>query len=185
MITNRNIIIFSDDWGRYPSTMQHIGKILAGENRILWIGSLGLRKPNLNLKDLIRAFEKLKKFFNRKVNDEKFPSILQYHPFLIPLHDIKIVRWLNQLLIRAQMKRVLRLNNFSHPLLLSSSPIVGDLVNNLGETSSHYFCLDDYSLFDGAFKSLLKLEKELLNVVDSSFSVSEVLCKSKVPKSGK
>ena len=81
MINQRNIIVFSDDWGRYPSTLQHIGKHLAINNRIIWIGSLGLRKPRLKLKDLYRTIEKISKI--AKKNSVK-KEIIDYHIFVFP-----------------------------------------------------------------------------------------------------
>ena len=68
MLKNRNIIIFGEDWGRFPSTTQHIGKVLLKFNRIMWVGSLAHRKPNFSIKDFVRILEKLRSIitFNKK-----------------------------------------------------------------------------------------------------------------------
>ena len=63
MIKKRDIIVFGDDWGRYPSTIQYLAQELAKDNRILWIGSLGLRKPKFHYKDFKRIYEKGEKIF--------------------------------------------------------------------------------------------------------------------------
>ena len=81
MLTGQDIIFFSDDWGRYPSTTQHIAKILSKHNRILWIGSLGLRKPQLNFKDLRRVVEKLKKIFSRPEKSLLHERVFFINPF--------------------------------------------------------------------------------------------------------
>ncbi len=185
MIENRDIVIFGDDWGRFPSTIQHIGRILSEKNRILWIGSLGLRKPEFKFKDLKRIYEKARSIFKKKeiINDKA--AVIELHPFILPFHDNKFIRSLNKyFLINAIRKKIKELN-FTKPILLTSSPIVGKLIGYFGESSSHYLCLDDYTLFEGAFKSLTILENDLLKKVDSCFSVSKVLMENRIPTSGK
>lgn len=187
VLENRNIIVFADDWGRHPSTMQHLGKVLAKNNRLMWVGSLALRKPTFNFHDFNRLFEKLKKIFISLPyvgEKEKTNNVLEVHPFILPFHDVKVVRLLNNMLLTRFIKKKIRSNHFHNPVVISSSPIVYDLLGKLGETSSHYICLDDYSLFSGAFNSLVELEKGVLEKVDSSFSVSKMLLETRIPKSG-
>jgi glycosyltransferase involved in cell wall biosynthesis len=181
MINHRNIIVFSDDWGRYPSTLQHIGKHLAINNRIIWIGSLGLRKPKLKLKDLYRTIEKLAKIVK---NNSVKKEIIDFHVFVLPFHDNYLIQKINRYLLKKKLTAIINEFNFKNPIILTSSPIMECLIGEIGESSSHYFCLDDYSLFDGAFRSMEKYEKKLLDKVDSVFSVSDILKKSKIPKSG-
>jgi len=186
-LENRNILVFADDFGRHPSTMQHLGKVLAKNNRLMWIGSLALRKPTYKLHDIKRLIEKFRKIFLVRASREspiQTGNVLEVHPFVLPFHDIKIVRAINDFLLIRTLKKKIKQNNFHVPILISSSPIMYGLLGKLGETSSHYFCLDDYSLFKGAFKSLIELENKLLEKVDSSFSVSMPLLKTRIPKSG-
>ena len=184
MLKNRNLIIFGDDWDRYPTTMQHTGKILAKYNRILWIGSLGLRKPQIGWYDLYRFFEKGMKFLSRKKKNAKSANVWELHPLIIPFHDHALIRKFNLWSLRYFLKKTIAELNFENPILITSTPLVANLLGTLGETSSHYICLDDYSLFDRAFLSLRELEQQLLEKVDSSFSVSDILVQARVPKSG-
>lgn len=184
MIINRNIIVFSDDWGRYPSTLQHIGKILAKYNKIIWVGSLGLRKPRLNKSDLKRIIEKLKSIFFKKKNIS-ISQVIELSPFIIPFHDSKFIRKLNSFLLIIQLKKVVARNRITKPIVLTSSAIMESIAGKLGETSIHYFCLDDFTLFDGAFKSINKLEKSLLEKVDICFAISETLKQSRIPAKGR
>ncbi|MDP3149542.1 MAG: glycosyltransferase [Ignavibacteria bacterium] len=187
ILENRNIIVFADDWGRHPSTMQHLGKVLAKNNRLMWVGSLALRKLTFNFRDFKRLIEKFRKIFSKNsVSEvkEKISNILEVHPFVLPFHDVKVIRFLNKMLLFRFLNKIIILNHFHNPIVISSSPIIYSLLGKLGETSSHYICLDDYSLFSGAFKSLIELEKRVLEKVDSSFSVSKPLLETRVPKSG-
>jgi glycosyltransferase involved in cell wall biosynthesis len=187
ILENRNIIVFADDWGRHPSTMQHLGKVLAKNNRLMWVGSLALRKPTFNFKDFKRLLEKFKKIISRlSVTEmkEKTNNVLEVHPFVLPFHDVKAIRFLNNIILIRFLKKKINLNHFHNPIIITSSPIMYCLLGKLGETSSHYICLDDYSLFRGAFNSLIELENNVLDKVDSSFSVSAPLLETRIPKSG-
>lgn len=184
MIKDRIIIVFGDDWGRYPSTLQHIMKELIKYNKIIWIGSLGLRKPKFSLSDLKRIFEKLRNMFLKKEVAKKDDNIFIINPFIVPFHNLKIARFINKTSLIKKIQKAVNLLGNTKPLLITSQPIVGDVIKGLNLTSSHYFCLDDYSKFEGAFSVIPKLEKQLLDVVDTTFSVSDTLVKTRVPKSG-
>lgn len=183
MIKNRNIIFFGEDWGRFPSTTQHIARIFLEGNRIMWIGSMGHRKPTLTLQDGKRLIEKFKNIFKgKKIKEES--EVIKVHPFVIPLHDSKVVRKINARSIKKSIRLSMKENNFSKPIIISSSPLVGNILGSFDETSSHYFCLDDYSQFDGAFDSMIELENELLEKVSCCFAVSDTLVSSRKPKTG-
>jgi glycosyltransferase involved in cell wall biosynthesis len=185
MIKGRDIIIFSDDWGRYPSTLQHIGKILARHNRIIWVGSLGLRQPKLSLTDIKRIAEKFKRIFFKKKGSGSNKEVIEVNPVIIPFHDWTIIRKINSLLLIKQLKKILNKHRFVEPILITTSPIMEKLVGKLNESSSHYFCLDDFTLFEGAFECIGMLEQNLLKKVSTSFSISENLMRSRVPASGR
>ncbi|MGE5680352.1 MAG: glycosyltransferase [Bacillota bacterium] len=185
MLKNRDIIIFGDDWGRYPSTIQHIGRVLAKNNRVIWIGSLGLRKPELKLSDIKRAFQKMAGVFKKNVPGEKVNSpVVELNPFVIPLHDFKIIRNLNRILLLRALKGAIEKNHFQNPVLITSSPVMSDVAGCLNESSIHYICLDDYSHFKGAFRSLIEFENCLLRKADTCFAVSETLVKTRKTRSG-
>jgi len=121
VLENRNIIVFADDWGRHPSTMQHLGKVLAKNNRLMWVGSLALRKPAFNFQDFNRLMEKFRKIFSRlSVTEmkEKTNNALEVHPFILPFHDVKVVRLLNNMLLTRFLKKKIRLNHFHNPIVV-------------------------------------------------------------------
>lgn len=186
VIRNRDIIIFGDDWGRYPSTIQHIGRVLARENRILWIGSLGLRRPKVSFHDLLRVVEKGKRIIRpaERSNEAQYPSVRLVNPFIIPFHDVAWIYALNMTVLRTSLGRIMSAQQYHDPILITASPIVHGLVGTLGERSSHYFCLDDFTLFDGAFKRLGELEQSLVSKVDTCFSISDVLMQTRKTRWG-
>jgi len=188
MLEGRDIIVFADDWGGHPSTMQHIGQILARNNRLLWLGSFGLRKATWSMRDVQRAWGKLKRMINPGPRSETgipMPAKISHmQPAVLPFHDIRMIRDYNMRLIRHAILREYKRLNFRRPVLLTSSPLIAPLIGSLEESSSHYLCLDDFTLFEGAFACLAPLEQELCARVDSVFSVSEILRRSRIPPSG-
>ncbi len=185
MLENRNILVFADDWGRYPSTMQHIGKVLAEKNRIIWVGSLGIRKPKFSLADIKRVFEKIRKIISgvNKTVSELAP-VEEFYPFVIPYHDSKIIDKINAWLISRSINRRLAKACFEDYIVFTSFPVVDVFIDKLDYKSLYYFCLDDYSEFEGAFDSLLDKENKILSKVNAAFSVADVLVKSRMPLSG-
>ena len=185
MISKRDIIIFNDDWGRFPSTLQHVAKVLMeNDNRLFWIGSLGLRQPKLNLTDIKRAIQKLLSIVKKKKpteNDsEKKPILI--HPFVIPLHDFELIKKINSFFITREVKNVLAEHKAVKPILITASPVTDEIIGKLGESCSFYYGVDDYSSMEGAFKCILPSEKKIIEKVDGVFAVSKVLMESRKHK---
>ena len=40
-----DLIVFGEDWGARPSSTMHLISHLPGRNRVLWVNSIGLRRP--------------------------------------------------------------------------------------------------------------------------------------------
>lgn len=184
MIFNRDIIIFSDDWGRFPSTLQHITKRLLKKNRVIWIGSLGLRRPKFSLQDLKRVFEKIKNILSKDEVDRTEEAPILVNPFVVPFHDNRLIRKLNKLLMLRSIGKAIAENNFRDVIIFTSSPVSALIIGELNAKSVHYFCLDDYTKFEGAFNSIESLEKELLKMTDINFGISENLVETRKPING-
>jgi glycosyltransferase involved in cell wall biosynthesis len=189
MLKNRDILIFGEDWARFPSTTQHIGKVLLENNRVFWVGSLGHRKPRFVWSDVGRAFEKMGNMFfgrNQKKSETdqgKSPILINF-PW-IPYHDVLLIRKINNFFLKRKIKSVIKDYNLTDYVLITSTPLLGSVVKDLGPKSSHYLCLDDYSEFDGAFDALLIEEQALLEQVDTNFSISDILARTRKPINGK
>ena len=54
-----NLIMFGEDWGAYPSSTQHLARALVSDRKILWVNSIGLRRPRFNRHDIERLGHKL------------------------------------------------------------------------------------------------------------------------------
>ncbi len=68
---NRPLIVFGEDWGAHPSSTQHLVKVLGQTRPVIWLNSIGLRKPKLTCHDLVRLFNKVKSFIVNQPTNTK------------------------------------------------------------------------------------------------------------------
>lgn len=59
ILQGRDILCFSHDWNGDPLSKTHVMRILARNNRVLWVNSIGYRSPTASGADLRRAVQKL------------------------------------------------------------------------------------------------------------------------------
>jgi len=185
VITNRDIIIFSGDWNIFPSTLQHIGQVLAAANRILWVAGLGHRKPKLQVYDFKRIIAKGTRMLTQRYVKNNSIPVIETHPFVLPYYDTAMIRRFNDRSLRNHLRKKMNELNFHNPIVIVSNPVAAGVIGQLGESSSHYFCVDDYSHFKDSFRSTRSLEQEILEKVDSCFAVSDALVQTRKPKNGK
>lgn len=181
----RDLIVFADDWGRYPSTIQYLGRVLAERHRIIWVGSLGLRKPEFHARDAARVVEKVSGLFRRRSMHGGNAPVFEVHPFILPYHDLSWLRRVNLSKVANVVRREAARRSFVDPILVTASPLIGEIVDSLGTTSCHYICLDDFSEFAGAFECLRHTERMLVERSATVFAVSDVLRASRTPPSGR
>src|SRR6478735_4387028 len=104
MIEGKDIICFSNDWDSDPLSKKHIMMRLAQKNRVLWINSMGNRKPTASVRDFKRALKKLRDFSagSKAVADR----IHVYSPIAIPFHGNSVARWINRKALQWSVRRV-------------------------------------------------------------------------------
>src|SRR5437879_7996481 len=61
MIEGMSIICISQDWQGDPTSKTHIMRVLAKKNRVLWVNSIGMRRPTASRADLKRMITKLRR----------------------------------------------------------------------------------------------------------------------------
>ncbi|MBD3168587.1 MAG: glycosyltransferase [candidate division Zixibacteria bacterium] len=173
------IVCFAEDWGRLPSSTQHLIRGLSKTHRILWVDSLGLRTPSAGSKgDLTRIFSKIKNFLSGIKEVE--PNIYRFTPIVIPMYKYRWVRWFNKNLLKLFIKTYLRGKGIRKFINWSSCPTSADLTGELGEFASVYYIGDEFSEFTQFDKGLVgELERKLLIKSDILFVVSDKLTETK------
>ena len=175
MIHGESIICFAHDWGGDPTSKTHIMRILSESNRILWVNSIGMRRPSMSARDARRIVAKLKRARQGVV--QVSPGITVCNPLVLPAPGVPGVEWLNTALLGAFIRRAARRAGLSRPILWTFMPNVGGLVGRVGESRVIYHCVDEYSAFAGVSRAALRrMEEALVRRADLVLTSSESLC---------
>lgn len=178
MIEGLDIVVFSDDWGRHPSSCQHIVRRLASHNRVLWVNTIGIRTPRLSVYDIKRGIEKILGWILS--SREKVPLrdelVAVLDPVIVPYSHFGLVRAFNRRRVAAAVNRALRDHGMSNPVVVTTFPITADLVGALGESLHVYYCVDDFTKWPGADEDLVRtMEEELIGRCDLVVATAEDL----------
>src|SRR4051812_50229003 len=71
------LLVFSDDWGRHPTSCQHLVRHLLPEQPVLWVNLIGTRRPRLDLATARRGLEKLGQWLRPSAPAESLPANLR------------------------------------------------------------------------------------------------------------
>jgi glycosyltransferase involved in cell wall biosynthesis len=171
------LLVFADDWGRHPSSCQHLVGRLLPRHPTVWVNTIGTRKPRLDLNTLRRGLEKLRHWTRRpKDAAAALPSNLRVlNPRMWPSFDSRPARWLNRRLLVPPLTAAAR-GLGDAPVAVTTLPLVADLVGLLPVRRWVYYCVDDFGIwpgYDGA--TLRQMEEVLVKRSDVVVSVSEAL----------
>jgi glycosyltransferase involved in cell wall biosynthesis len=153
-------------------------RLLARENRVLWVNSIGLRAPSASSADFKRIISKLTAAASpiREVE----PNLFVLSPLSIPAYGHPFLRELNRRLLRQQVKRAMRNLGFTRVINYVFLPSAGLIAGTLGEELLLYHCVDEYSAFTGMpSQALLEIEERLLRRADLVLCSAERLVESK------
>lgn len=179
-LRGRDILCFSHDWSGDPLSKTHLMRILARDNRILWINSIGYRAPTVSKADFGRAFNKLMMVATPVKEVEK--NIFVLNPLAIPVYGKSRIRDVNRALLRFQVMRASRRLGFKKPLNWIFNPAAAIIAGTLGEEKVIYYCVDEYTAFSGvASSSMAELEEGLLKRADLVIVSADLLYQSKAP----
>jgi glycosyltransferase involved in cell wall biosynthesis len=180
MLAGENILYFSaDDWGCGLSTSQtHIARVLARNNRILYINSIGLRKPGIKKHDFKKIANKLAKF--SKGVTQVADNIWVFTPIVLPFYNYECCNRINTRLMITLIRYHLKKLNMKNPIFWSFLPNTVRLIGKLNESKVVYYCVDEYSAFDGVPSAAIQQqEQKFIRKSDVVFTTSLKLYESK------
>jgi glycosyltransferase involved in cell wall biosynthesis len=141
-LEGRDIVcVGTADWvTELPINQHHLMGRLAARNRVLFVESLGLRRPQLASRDLRRIGRRLVRGLRgvRRVGEVHVLS-----PLVLPFHASAAVRRLNRVLLRLQVRRAARRLRMREPILWAYAPQADELVGVLAPSLVVYHCVDD------------------------------------------
>jgi len=165
-----DFVVFSDDWGRHPTSCEHIFRRLLPDHRIVWVNTIGTRSPGLSLYDAGRAVEKLRSFVARPSAggaDSGHSNLTVLSPVMLPYNQYAWCRAFNRRAMRAALVPVLRERGFRDVVALSSLPNVADFLANLEARRKVYYCVDDFTAMPGVRPELMeRMERETIAAAD-------------------
>jgi glycosyltransferase involved in cell wall biosynthesis len=139
------------DWDTELWTNQHhLMSRLAAQNRVLFVESLGLRRPQLAGRDLARIGRRLRRGL---APPRAVDGLHVLSPLVLPLHSNRALRALNGRLLRMQVHRAIRRLGMGHPILWAYVPQAESLIETLQAQLIVYHCVDDIAAqagIDGA-----------------------------------
>lgn len=170
------LLVFADDWGRHPSSCQHLIRHLLARHEVHWINTIGTRPPRWNLATMRRGWEKIRHWTRPSRNAEALPDRLHVHnPRMWPWFRATWDRWINRRLLGRAMTDLVK-SLPAPPVAITTLPILADLVGRLPVRSWVYYCVDDFGEWpglDGA--TLRRMEETLVQNADTLIAVSEPL----------
>lgn len=135
------------DWGKDLLTNeQHLLVRLARENTVLFVESLGLRRPQVAGRDLKRIARRLRRAAHPLTEHD---GVHVLSPLVLPLHSNAAVRRVNAELLPRMVGRAARRLGMRDPVLWSFVPQAEVLVEPLRPSKVLYYCDDDHAAKKG------------------------------------
>lgn len=149
-IGGRDIVCVGfNDWDNEVWTNQHhlMSRLAAAGNRVLFIESLGLRRPQLRSgRDLRRIWRRLERGLGPARSRD---GVTVLSPLVLPMHSSAVVRGVNRLLLRARVRTTARRVGIRRPVLWGYVPQAEVLIDLLDPELVVYHCVDDIAAQEG------------------------------------
>ena len=175
------LLVFSDDWGRHPSSCQHLVSHVLGRRQVVWVNTIGTRPPAFNLATAKRGVEKLRQWMGPSGSappaEDGSPAPVVLNPKMWPSFRTRVSRALNRwLLLRGLRPTLAALPQ--PPVVVTTIPVVADLVGTFPAARWVYYCVDDFSVWPGLDgPTLLRMDERLVRQADTFVVVSDLLKK--------
>ena len=173
-MTPRDVVLLSTaDWDNpFWTNKQHVACGLAGRGfRVLYVESLGLRRPSAHAQDLARIARRVRRTLAGP--RQARPDLWVWSPLVLPLQRFAAVRALNRRLLSGSLARRLRRLGFRDPLLWTYNPLTTRLLRTERFERIVYHCVDDIAAQPGMPAAVLEAaERELTARADVVFTTA-------------
>lgn len=173
----QSLVVFSDDWGRHPSSCQHLVREMLPDFRVLWVNTIGTRAPRFDWNTVKRVAEKLKQWRRADATapTETHTGLEVINPRMWPWFSRAADRRFNAWLLERQLTPLIR--QLPGPVTaLTTLPITADLTNRLPVDRWVYYCVDDFGEWPGLDAQTLRtMDRDMIARADEIVAVSEHL----------
>lgn len=166
--------VISDDWGRHPTSCQHLIRHLLPEQPVTWANMIGTRRPVLDWSTIRRGFEKLGQWL--RPADALPENLRVVSPKVWPGFGRPLERRFNRAWLVRQLRPLIE-ELPEPPVAITTLPTAADLVGTLPVVRWVYYCVDDFSVWPGIDQAAARiLEDRLIDTADVLVAASERLC---------
>jgi glycosyltransferase involved in cell wall biosynthesis len=173
------LLVFADDWGRHPSSCQHLVGHLMDRYEVWWVNTIGMRRPRLDRATLIRGLDKVGHWLRPPrgqgegdVRRPTHPHLHVLNPRMWPSFGSALERRVNRDLLARQLLPTIAAMP-EPPIAVTNIPIVADLIACLPVRRWVYYCVDDFAEWPGLDGTTLStMEERLVDRVDILIAVS-------------
>jgi len=171
-----SLLVFADDWGRHPSSCQHLMRRFLDTTPIWWVNTIGMRPPKFDRVTLMRGVGKIRQWVRPSHKPETGPTNPHVlNPRMWPWFTRRHDRFANRLLLQRQIAPVLE-HSRSPVVAITTVPIVADLMGLLPVGKWVYYCVDDFSKWPELDQvGIQKMESDLIQRADVLIAASEAL----------
>ncbi|MGN9845719.1 glycosyltransferase [Nonomuraea sp. H19] len=158
---------------------------IAAHRKVLVVNSIGMRMPTPGTstqvtRRILRKLRSVAKFVRRPL-----PGFHVMSPLPLPFYGSPLLRRLNAVLVRAQVRVVCRALGLRRPVFVVTLPTAWDVVRPMARRSLVYNRSDRHSAFPEADTATIEtLERELLARADRVVYVSRALMDEERPITG-
>jgi glycosyltransferase involved in cell wall biosynthesis len=174
------VLLSTADWDNpFWTNKQHVACELARTgHRVLYVESLGLRRPSTSAQDMGRLWRRLKRGLKRP--REVRPNLWVWSPLVVPLQRFALVRGLNQLLVRGGLKLWSMVLGLKPTLLWTYNPMTVRFVKLASYPHTVYHCVDEIKAQPGMpVQEIERAEGELMAQVGLCFVTAEYLLETR------
>lgn len=171
----------SADWDApYWTNKQHTAKTIANYGHtVIFIESIGIRRPSFNSRDIKRMGSKLFNFFKILILGPKFISsnLIIITPISIPFfRGLVITNKLNNFILKFILKKTLKSLDITDFIIWSYHPYLDHDDTFFNSKPIIYHCVDDVSVIPGVDSKTFKtMEETLINKSNIVFVTSKAL----------
>jgi glycosyltransferase involved in cell wall biosynthesis len=144
-LEGESIVCFAgeDWWYHHPHSKNHLLKRYAGKNKVLFVNSISMGLPSIANPDFFLKIRRKLKSYTRWLR--KVPEGLWVMtPINLPLYGSRLGRWINRILVVAQLRAAMVLLRISRPILWIAIPTAAEVVGRMGEKLLLYQVSDKY-----------------------------------------
>lgn len=161
------VVAFTKDWNDVPTSTTHVLRAMGEERPVLWVSSIGVRKPNLGSgRDWRRIATRLTRLVNQRFEPQENQLSVLY-PTVWPRAEQALTKALNRAILGRVVRQELRRHGAESCELWLFVPNAVDYIGAFGEEKVVYYCVDDWTYMqrvDAAW--ITACEKRLLQQAD-------------------